>query len=187
MSVIGHIRPPAPLNTLPARYQFLNLNGGRSLLGKQSWNRRIVFKAVDLFLFGSPNEQAVRLKRVWANDINTKPRWKIFINRLKDELGWYTVFVSLVRFVCRISYCSQSTVMLAVNFSFLAVPGVVTPGSAASPVEIIIYCSVVSTVASMVFAFGLMNRYSDPELITHYRTVCLHDRDHNHLKCSRWP
>ena len=139
------------------------------------------------FVFlGSPNEQAVRLKRVWANNINTKPRWKIFINRLKDELGRYTVFVSLVRFVCRISYCSQSTVMLAVNVNFLAVPGVVTTGSAASPIGTIIYCSEVSALASILFSVILLNICSNPRLVGAHNVVCLHaGKLHNYLECSR--
>jgi hypothetical protein len=138
--------------------QFLNfcgqpcarLNADTPLFGQQSWNRRAEFKAVNFFLFGSPNEHAVRLQRVWVDGIIIQPRWKDFINRLKEELGRYTIF---------------STVMLAVNFSFLAVPGVVTPGSAASSIEIIIYCSVVSTVASILFSFFLLNVYSDPGLM----------------------
>lgn len=163
----------------------MNVTRDTSLFGQQSWNRRTIFKAVNLFFFGSPNEHAVRLKRVWANDINLQLRWKNFINRLKDELGRYTIFVGLVWFACLISHGSQSTVMLAVDFSFLAVPGVVAPSSAASPIEIIIYCSVVSAVASMVFSFGLMNMYSNPELIAPYGAVCLHRKDHNLLECSR--
>ncbi|KAF8558572.1 hypothetical protein OG21DRAFT_1074593 [Imleria badia] len=55
--------------------------------------------------------------------------------------------------------------MLAVNFSFLAVPNVVTSGTAAGPIEIIIYCSVVSTVASIVLSFGLLSVYNNPGLL----------------------
>ncbi|KAF8558566.1 hypothetical protein OG21DRAFT_1074113 [Imleria badia] len=138
--------------------QFLNfcgqpcarLNADTPLFGQQSWNHRTLFKAINLFLFGSPNEHAVRLQRVWVDGIIIQPRWKDFINRLTAELGRYTIF---------------STVMLAVNFSFLAVPGVVTIGTAAGPIQIIIYCSVVSTVASIVFSFGLLNMYSNPGLM----------------------
>jgi hypothetical protein len=195
VSVIGHVRSPAFLNTILAENQFLNfcgqpcarLNADTPLFGQQSWNRRAEFKAVNFFLFGSPNEHAVRLQRVWVDGIIIQPRWKDFINRLKEELGRYTIFVSLVWFECRISYGSQSTVMLAVNFSFLAVPGVVTPGSAASSIEIIIYCSVVSTVASIVFSFFLLNVYSDPGLMAARHVVCLHGKDHIYLACSRWP
>ena len=55
--------------------------------------------------------------------------------------------------------------MLAVNFSFLAVPGVVIPGTPAGPIEIIIYGSVFSTITSIVFSFALLNMYSNPSLM----------------------
>ena len=157
------------------------------MFGQQSWNRRTEFKAVNFFLFGSPNEHAVRLQRVWVDGIIIQPRWKDFVNRLKEELGRYTIFVRLIRFVYWISYGSQSTVMLAVNFSFLAVPGVVTPGLAASSIEIIIYCSVVSTVASIVFSFYLLNVYSNPGLMAARHVVCPHGKDHICMEYSRWP
>ena len=181
---MGYVRSPAFLNTIPAENQFLNfcgqpcarLNADTPLFGKQKWNHRPLFRAVNWFLFGSPNEHALRLQRVWVDGIIIQPRWKDFINRLKDELGRYTIFVSLVRFACRVSYGSQSTVMLAVNFSFLAVPGVVIPGTPAGPIEIIIYGSVVSTIASIVFSFALLNVYSNPSLMVADSAVCFHGR-----------
>ena len=184
MSVNGHARLPVFLSIIPAENQFLNfcgqpcarLNADTPLFGQQKWNRRIAFRAVNLFLLGSPNEHAVRLQRVWVDGIIIQPRWKDFVNRLKDELSRYTIFVSVVRFACRISYGSQSTVMLAVNFSFLAVPGVVIPGTPASSIEIIIYCSVVSTVASIVFSFGLLGVYSNPGLMGARHAVGLHGK-----------
>jgi hypothetical protein len=193
VSVIGHVQLPAFLNTIPAENQFLNfcgqpcarLNADTPLFGQQDWNRRTGFKVVNLLLLGSPNEHAARLQRVWVDGIIIQPRWKDFINRLKEEMGRYTIFVSLVRLACRISYSSQSTVMLAVNFSFLAVPGVVIPGSSASSIQIIIYCSVVSTVASIVFSFGLLNVYSDPAFMVASSAVCFHGRCDGH--CSPWP
>ncbi|KAG8216241.1 hypothetical protein J3R82DRAFT_8282 [Butyriboletus roseoflavus] len=138
--------------------QFLNfhgqqcarLNADTPLFGQQTWNRSKVFKVVSFILFGSPSEHAVRLQRVWVDGIIILPRWKDFINRLTTELGRYTIF---------------STVMLAVNFSFLAVPGVVTPGLPATQIPIIIYCSVVSTIGSIVFSFALLKVYSNPGLM----------------------
>jgi len=47
----------------------------------------------------------------WVDGIIIQPRWTDSINRHKDELDRRTIF---------------STVMHAVNLSFLAVPGVVT-------------------------------------------------------------
>lgn len=49
--------------------------------------------------------------------------------------------------------------MLAVNFSLLSVPGVIDPTSRVGPIQIIVYCSVVSTIASIVLSFGLLNVY----------------------------
>ncbi|KAG8216238.1 hypothetical protein J3R82DRAFT_8279 [Butyriboletus roseoflavus] len=139
--------------------QFLNfcgqqcarLNADTPLFGQQTWNRSVVFKVVNMLLLGSPNEHAVRLQRVWVDGIIIQPRWTAFINRLTNELGRYPIF---------------STVMLAVNISFLAVPGVITAGSPASQIEIIIYCSVVSTIGSIAFSFTLANVYSDPGLMS---------------------
>lgn len=170
----------------------------------QRWNTAIVFKVVNLFLFGEPNEHALRLQRAWVDSIVIQPRWKDFITRLKDEWNRYTLLVSPSRFAWPIIYRSQSTVMLAVNISFLAVPGIIpsapvailipgdipipaaTPTPAAGPIEITIYCSVVSAVASIVFSFGLLNVYSNPGLMVVHNVVCLHDQGHACLKYSRW-
>ncbi|KAN0094473.1 hypothetical protein V8E55_002760 [Tylopilus felleus] len=138
--------------------QFLNfcgqtcarLNADTSLFGKQDWNRRPLFQAINWFLLGSPNEHAIRLQRVWVDGIIIQPRWKDFVNRLTAELARYTIF---------------STVMLAVNFSLLSVPGVVNPNLPAGPIQIIVYCSVVSTVASIAFSFALLNVYNNPRLL----------------------
>ncbi|KAN0094472.1 hypothetical protein V8E55_002759 [Tylopilus felleus] len=138
--------------------QFLNfcgqacarLNADTPLFGKQDWDCHILFKVVNLFLLGSPNEHALRLQRVWVDDIINQPRWKDFVTRLTTELARYTIF---------------STVMLAVNFSLLSVPGVVNVNAPAGPIQIIVYCSVVSTIASIVFSFGLLNVYSSPRLL----------------------
>ncbi|KAI9567666.1 hypothetical protein HD554DRAFT_2314653 [Boletus coccyginus] len=144
------------------------LNADTPLFEPQSWNTGIVFKVINFLLFGAPNEHAFRLQRAWVDSIVIQPRWKDFITRLKDEWNRYTLL---------------STVMLAVNISFLAVPGVLpsgpvailtsadipvpatTPTSAAGPIEITIYCSVVSAVASIVFSFSWLNVYSNPGLI----------------------
>ena len=154
------------------------LNADTPLFGQQTWNRGIVFNMVNVFLLGSPNEHAVRLQRVWVDGTIILPRWKDFVNRLTTELGRYPIFVSDSYFACGASYVSQSTVMLAVNFSFLVVPGVITSGPPASPIQIILYCSVVSTIGSIVFSFALSNLYSDPGLMDAGPAVCLYDGYH---------
>ncbi|KAH0831361.1 hypothetical protein J3R83DRAFT_14023 [Lanmaoa asiatica] len=137
---------PFAQDELVAILDLVNSLKDTPLFGKQTWNRGVVFKVVNALLFGSPNEYAIRLQRVWVDGIIIQPRWKDFINRLTAELGRYTIF---------------STVMLAVNFSFL---GVITSGAPASPIRLIIYCSVVSTVGSIIFSFALLKVYSNPQL-----------------------
>ena len=60
-----------------------------------------------------------------------------------------------------------------VTLDFLAVPGVVTPGLAASPIKTIIYCSEVSVAASIMFSI-LLNLYSNLRPMHTGHAVCLH-------------
>ncbi|KAF8558570.1 hypothetical protein OG21DRAFT_1578916 [Imleria badia] len=126
------------------------LNADTPLFRQQSGNRRTLFKAINLCLFGSPNEHAVRLQCIWVR-YHHPASSEGFINRLMMELGWYTIVVAY-----RISIAHGS------QLNFLAV---VTTGAVAGPIEIIIYCLVVSTVASIMFSFGLSNVYSNLGLL----------------------
>ncbi|KAG9316026.1 hypothetical protein JVU11DRAFT_3688 [Chiua virens] len=128
----------------------VHLNADTFLFEQPNWNRRPLFRVVDLLLFGSPNEHARRLHQVWVDNMIIQPRWKDFVDRLTTEWGRYTIF---------------STVMLAVDFSFLAVPGVVDQTHGANTTQIIIYCSIVATIASIVFSFTLLNAYNNPGLM----------------------
>ena len=87
--------------------------------------------------------------------------------------------------MCQISYSSQLAVILALNFNFLTVPGVVTPGSAASQIELIIYCSMISAIVSMAYFFGLINVYGDLRFRFASIVVCFHGRYNS--CCSPWP
>ena len=55
--------------------------------------------------------------------------------------------------------------MLAVNLSLLSVLGVVNPNSPVGPIQIIVYCSVVSTTPSIVFSLALLNVYNNRRLL----------------------
>ena len=137
-----------------------------------------MFHVVNFFLFGSPNEHAGRLQRVWVDGIIIRPRWKDFIDRFTTNLGQCILLVSYSCFACGISYGLQSTVMLTVDFSFLAITGVVTAGEPANLIRLIIYCSVVSTIGSLFFSFTLLNLYSEPEPEVTGSAVCFYGRYH---------
>ncbi|KAN0076761.1 hypothetical protein V8E55_010616 [Tylopilus felleus] len=106
--------------------------------------RNVFLLGTNVLLFGSLKEHARRLRRVWADDIIIKPRWKDFINRVTNELSRYAIF---------------STVMLTANLAFLAVPGIATPP------QVIIYGSALTTITSIIISFVLLNVYSNPELV----------------------
>ncbi|KAH7885731.1 hypothetical protein F5I97DRAFT_1954424 [Phlebopus sp. FC_14] len=67
----------------------------------------ILIKVADVFMFGSPSTHAKELEKVWVDQSVNFPRWKGFIGRLSTEWGGFTIY---------------STVMLAVDVSFLAIP-----------------------------------------------------------------
>ena len=60
--------------------------------------RNVFLLGTNVLLFGSLKEHARRLRRVWADDIIIKPRWKDFINRVTNELSRYAIFVRAIYF-----------------------------------------------------------------------------------------
>ncbi|KIJ12607.1 hypothetical protein PAXINDRAFT_117932 [Paxillus involutus ATCC 200175] len=72
---------------------------------ENSW----LFSLLDLLCFCAPSAHTGELKSIWVDDVINYARWKIFANKLGNEWNGFTIY---------------STVMLAVDVSFLAVPGV---------------------------------------------------------------
>ncbi|KAF8837761.1 hypothetical protein BDN67DRAFT_1013617 [Paxillus ammoniavirescens] len=70
-----------------------------------------VFYVFNLLLLTAPRKHIRTLRGIYVDHVINASRWKGFISGLRDEWGGYTVF---------------STVMLAVDISFLAVPGVIS-------------------------------------------------------------
>lgn len=57
--------------------------------------------------------------------------------------------------------------MLTANLAFLAVPGIATPP------QVIIYGSALTTITSIIISFVLLNVYSNPELVDPSKAVCV--------------
>ncbi|KAF8838291.1 hypothetical protein BDN67DRAFT_971793 [Paxillus ammoniavirescens] len=72
---------------------------------ENSW----LFSLLDCLFFYSPSAHIRELKSIWVDDVINYARWKIFANKLSIEWNGFTIY---------------STVMLVVDVSFLAVPGV---------------------------------------------------------------
>ncbi|KAG2138067.1 uncharacterized protein EDB93DRAFT_1253450 [Suillus bovinus] len=102
-----------------SRAQFFNfcglpearLNADQSLFAKEKRSKFIVaFSwAINVALFDAPRSHMEALRRVWVDRSINSPRWKNFNSKLSSEWSGITMF---------------STVMLAVDVSFLAVPSV---------------------------------------------------------------
>ncbi|KAG1737401.1 hypothetical protein EDB19DRAFT_1877831 [Suillus lakei] len=107
----------------------------------------ILIRILNVALFNSPHIHSESLENVWVDNTVVKPRWKKFISQLTSEWNSFTVF---------------STVMLAVDVSFLAVPGVDDPSTQSkSAATIVIYLSALCAMGSLVISLVLAGQVSD--------------------------
>ncbi|KAG0696391.1 hypothetical protein DFH29DRAFT_1082912 [Suillus ampliporus] len=121
------------------------LNVDQSLYGGSGSDTRwtkILFYVMNAILFGSPDAQNRAVHRIWVDDTMVQPRWENFINRLTNEWNGYTIF---------------STVMLAVDISFLAVPSVQNQ----TPAILLAYLSTLSAMGSLVVSLILAGQVND--------------------------
>ncbi|KAG2359340.1 hypothetical protein BDR07DRAFT_221867 [Suillus spraguei] len=98
--------------------------------------------ALDAMLFWAPQAHLDDLRRVWVDKCLNSPRWKDYNAKLMAEWTGITIY---------------STVMLAVNVSFLAVPNVNISTSQSIGV-IAIYLSIISITGSMVISVLLVRQ-----------------------------
>jgi len=127
----------------PARSKFLNFYGQVS--ARLSANQSVYdsehtrgkgttrLLLANIFLCGAPAAQYKFLRDTWIDDILNYPRWSKYISRLNGDWSNVTIF---------------STVMLAVDISFMAVPGVVS--ATVMFICLSTMCSVSSLAVSMI-------------------------------------
>jgi hypothetical protein len=104
--------------------------------------KTILFRVMNVILFGSPDAQSKALRKIWVDYTIVQRRWKNFINRLNNEWNGYTIF---------------STVMLAVDISFLAVP----PVQNQAPAILVLYMSTLCALGSLVVSLVLAGQVND--------------------------
>ncbi|KAF9235813.1 hypothetical protein BU15DRAFT_50945, partial [Melanogaster broomeanus] len=98
-------------------------------------------KCVDVALLGAPIAHLRSIRKIWVDEIIDESRWRTYISGLNTEWNGFTIF---------------STVMLAVDISFLAVPGVqAASGDPQSAATISIYASVISSVCALIISVVL--------------------------------
>ncbi|KAF9235817.1 hypothetical protein BU15DRAFT_64569 [Melanogaster broomeanus] len=147
----------ARVHRLLSQYRFLNsygqfdarLGGGRSVFSRKIANEEPVswlLKCVDVGLLGAPIAHLRSIRKIWVDELIDESRWKTYITSLNAEWNGFTIFVSPVDL-------RQSTVVLAVDISFLAVPGVqAASGDSQSAATISIYASVISSVCALIIS-----------------------------------
>ncbi|KAF9223277.1 hypothetical protein BS17DRAFT_705694 [Gyrodon lividus] len=137
------------LKYITVQYRFLNshgqfgarLGGGRSVFSRKNINEQPVswfLKLVDVMLLGGPIPHLRGIQKIWVDEMIDESRWRGYISSLNTEWNGFTIY---------------STVMLAVDVSFLAVPGVqAASGDPPSMVMIPIYASVINSVCALIIS-----------------------------------
>ncbi|KAG2091845.1 uncharacterized protein F5147DRAFT_779888 [Suillus discolor] len=114
------------------------LDVDQSLYGEHDTrSKKLILRIMNVILFGSPVAQSKAIHRIWVDETIVQPRWKGFIDRLTTEWNGYTIF---------------STVMLAVNISFLAVPTIAPQTAAIVLTYLSSLCAMGSLVVSLILA-----------------------------------
>lgn len=155
----------------PAKVKFTNFCGqpgvrvdaDRSIYYKEGHEREtLIFRLLNLILWYGPRKHYKRVQRVWVDEIINAPRWKDFINQLDNEWLGFTIYVSAWYILSAIEDLAslESTVMLAVDVSFLAVPGIIDSSLQTSP-AIAVYMSSLCAVGSLVLAVLLVDQSKD--------------------------
>jgi hypothetical protein len=165
------------LNFPPARAKFFNfcglptarLDADQSVYIKKERGKLLVALswAFNVALFGAPDSHMRELRRVWVDRSINSPRWKQFNNQLTSEWSGITMYVRIMISYCSTPICAhsyQSTVMLAVDVSFLAVPSVIPSNTQKLPPQVIgTYISVFCIIGSLVVSLCLtrQNRHQE--------------------------
>ncbi|KAG1806416.1 uncharacterized protein HD556DRAFT_1225134 [Suillus plorans] len=131
------------------RAQFFNfcglrearLDADQSLFVKEKKSKFMVALswAINVALFDAPRSRMEELRRVWVDRCINSPRWKNFNTKLSSEWSGITMY---------------STVMVAVDVSFLAVPSVNSQDTSSVTV-IALYISLFCIVGSLVVSLFL--------------------------------
>ncbi|KAG1861743.1 hypothetical protein DFJ58DRAFT_245660 [Suillus subalutaceus] len=112
------------------------LDVDQSLYGEPNALPKWICRFMTFTLFGSFDAQSKAIHKIWVDKTVVQPRWKNFIDTLTTEWNGYTIY---------------STVMLAVDISFLAVQSVQTQ----MPATVLAYLSSLCVLGSLVVSLVL--------------------------------
>ncbi|KIJ59926.1 hypothetical protein HYDPIDRAFT_117814 [Hydnomerulius pinastri MD-312] len=98
---------------------------------------------LDTILFNAPSAHVKQLHRLWVDHTINVLRWRGFVGTLFNEWNGFTIY---------------STVLLAVNVSFLAVPEMNRSNTVQMVAQVAIYLSPLNSVGSLVASVLLTNQ-----------------------------
>jgi len=142
----------ARMMRLFAHSRFINFSGlpwarldaDQSLYGTDRRPKSYLFLPFSLLLLCAPDKHLKVLQEIYVDRLINASRWAGFINNLKDEWTAFSVY---------------STVMLAVDISFLAVPNVISVA-----VSTAIYASTLSALGSLISSVLLLGQIRGLEI-----------------------
>ncbi|KAG1859589.1 hypothetical protein DFJ58DRAFT_682285 [Suillus subalutaceus] len=116
------------------------LDVDQSLYGESdASSKNMLFRAMNVILFGSPDAQSRAFHKILVDLDIVEARWKQYMDKLNSDWNGYTIF---------------STVMLAVDISFLSVPSVQTQ----TPAILLSYMSTLCAMGSLVVTLLLVGQ-----------------------------
>ncbi|KAG1737411.1 hypothetical protein EDB19DRAFT_1637011 [Suillus lakei] len=104
-----------------------------------AYSKNILFHIMNFILLGSPDAQSKAFRKILVDGNIVDQRWEQYMDKLNSEWNGYTIF---------------STVMLAVDISFLAVQSV----QAQTPVILLSYMSTLCAMGSLVVTLLLVGQ-----------------------------
>ncbi|KAI9459419.1 hypothetical protein BJY52DRAFT_1223044 [Lactarius psammicola] len=170
-----------------ANWRFLNFHGQRtsrqdrykSIYKGGLRERTRLVRILSPILFFFPDVHLRELEKVWADKISVEVLWKEFTQKLVSE---WTEFVLYWRI-------RQSTVMLAANVAFLAIPGVIVVPQNTNLQNAWINPSPAQITSSISLVFSLGSIITGLLLIRRYRTMMTKDSKSAwyYLHGMNWP
>ena len=151
--------------------------------GEDRDKNSLLFVPLDMTFFYAPSAHVKELKSIWVDDTINYARWEAFSSKLSSEWSGITIYVSrspdqLVEWMhWQLTLeLRQSIVMLAVDISFLAVPGIGNVDIGLQSVATIaIYMSLLTVVCSLLSSLLLARQR---------RNQC--DSPSDAVRCSTW-
>ena len=135
------------------------LNRDQSVHGTRTNQRTWLIKTISIFLFSAPDVHLETLQKMWVDNLMHKAVWEASLQKINDEWREFTLYVSgavqLRQAHPHQSYIFQATVMLNANVAFLGIQTNDVSGSAA---QISSYCSVSTSIGSIILGLLLVRQ-----------------------------